>query len=78
MNTVGRAAVGFAGLVLWAGLMSSGLAQTPTQLSPPASAPTPPASKPAAKPAPIEVKPATPAPVRRTRKPATAERALTA
>ena len=52
MNTVGRAAVGFAGLVLWAGLTSSGLAQTPTQLSPPASTPTPPASKPAAKPAP--------------------------
>src|SRR6476659_8517102 len=52
MNTVGRAAVGVAGLVLWAGLTSSGLAQTPTQLSPPASAPTPPASKPAAKPAP--------------------------
>src|SRR3954452_11511157 len=52
MNTVGRAAVGFAGLVLWAGLTSSGLAQTPTQLSPPASAPTPPASKAAARPAP--------------------------
>ena len=32
----------------------------------------------AAKPVPIEVKPATPAPVRRKRKPATAERALTA
>ena len=48
MNTVGRAAVGFAGLVLWAGVTSSAPAQTPTQLSPPASAPTPPASKPAA------------------------------
>ena len=35
MNTVGRAAVGFAGLVLWAGLTSSAPAQTPTQLSPP-------------------------------------------
>jgi hypothetical protein len=31
-----------------------------------------------AKPVPVEVKPATPVPVRRTRKPATAERTLTA
>jgi len=36
------------------------------------------AKAPAAEPAPIEVKPATPAPVGRKRKPATAERALTA
>jgi len=37
-----------------------------------------PANAEAAKPVPIDVKPATPAPVHRKRKPATAERALTA
>jgi uncharacterized protein len=49
MNNSGRAAVGIVSFALWAGLMSCAAAQTPTQLSPPASAPTPPATKPAPK-----------------------------
>jgi uncharacterized protein len=52
MSTVGRIAAGVVSFALWGGLMSSAAAQTPTQLSPPASAPTPPVAKPVAKPAP--------------------------
>jgi TPR repeat protein len=49
---MGRTAAGIVSFALWAGLMASSAAQTPTQLSPPASAPTPPAAKPVAKPVP--------------------------
>src|SRR5258707_15522637 len=52
MSTMGRTAAGIVSFALWAGLMASSGAQTPTQLSPPASAPTPPAAKPVAKPVP--------------------------
>src|SRR3977135_1071786 len=54
MSTGGRIAAGVVSFALWGGGMSSAAAQTPTQLSPPASAPTPPLAKRVAKTAPAK------------------------